>query len=108
MESRNKHVIAVSKKLMDAVGIEDGEAYYAYYEDGLMYIRDGCKEAEEDTFEAGAREGLREGMNKGFASGYRLGYSDAMRGAEYDETYHGDCGVDCNFDCKNCCYNRKR
>lgn len=104
----NKHVIAVSKKLMDAVGIEDGKTYYAYYEDGLLYIRDNCDEAESDAYEDGVKDGFRSGMNRGFTGGYRLGYNDAVTGRDYDETYHGDCGEDCNFDCEHCRSNHER
>lgn len=104
MESGNKYVMTVSKKLMEAVGIEDGNTYYAYYQDGLLYIKGSCQEAEEGAYEDGVRDGFREGMSKGFTSGYRLGFNDAVEGEDYDETYHDDCGVDCNFDCENCPY----
>lgn len=102
MERGNKYVMTVSKRLMEAVGIEDGSTYYAYYEDGLLYIKSSCAEAEEAAFDAGLEEGRREGMSKGFTGGYRLGFRDAKEGREYDETYHGNCGEDCDGDCEYC------
>lgn len=102
MERGNKYVMTVSKRLMEAVGIEEGNTYYAYYKDGLLYIQDSCAAAEEAAFDAGLEEGRKEGMSKGFTGGYRLGFRDAATGREYDETYHGHCGEACDGDCEYC------
>lgn len=108
MESGNKYVMTVSKKLMEAVGIEDGNTYYAYYQDGLLYIKGSCEEAEEAAYDDGFKEGFHKGARAGFTGGYRLGFSDAVEGEDYDETYHDICGVDCDGDCDDCRINRNR
>lgn len=99
MESRNKYVMSVPKKLMEAVGIEDGVTYYAAYKDGLMYIMEGCDKLREAAFDAGFKDGFQKGARAGFTSGYRLGFSDAVEGEDYDETYHD---LDCNGNCDEC------
>ena len=114
----NKMILPVSKKLLQAVGINDNTVYVAHFEDGLLYVGEPksklpprvyatvekvCHDkGYTKEYEEGYDDGYYDGQEDVFFKGYHAGYTDAVEGYGYRD--FSDCGIDCDFECSKCRY----
>ncbi len=121
-------IVPVSKKVIEAAGLNDKKLYAAYFEDGLLIIGDpldkvtskvyghvqkmsydkGHDKGYMTGYHEGYEEGFHDGKEEAFLRGYRMGYDDAIEGYGYRDFTDCDCGVDCDYDCRNCRFIAKK